>query len=221
MCVKKFKVYILLLILSMILTTGCKISINTNKNNTTKSEASEEPKESEELEYNSKSQELVINEDEILGYDDVKEHLLKKENITAGEVLEKIGDKDEESDDIFYIYKIPLKVSDEYSPEVEFTLKLNKDEDSYTISDILFVDMDTNSNGITKAFGGNVWYIIEDDTLVHYRVSGDFFSGGVSSVEFSLIKDADPVQGSATFSVKDPGKQYKYVHEDLAFYIEY
>ena len=217
---KKFKIYILVLILSMILTTGCKISINTNKNNTTKSEASEEPKESEELEYNSKSQELVINEDEILGYDDVKEHLLKKENITAGEVLAKIGDKDEETDSIFYIYKIPFKVSDEYSPEVEFTLKLNKDEDSYTISDILFVDMDTTNNGITKEFGGNVWYIIEDDTLVHYRVSGDFFNGGVSSVEFSLIKDADPVQGSATFSVKDPGKQYKYVHEELAFYIE-
>lgn len=217
---KKFKVYILVLILSMILTTGCKINFNTGKDNPTKSEEAGKPEEIEELEYNSKSQELVVNEDDILGYDDVKEHLLKKENITAGEVLEKIGDKDEESDDIFYVYKIPLKVSDEYSPEVEFTLKLNKDEDSYTISDILFVDMDTNSNGITKAFGGNVWYIIEDDTLVHYRVSGDFFNGGVGTVEFSLIKDADPAQGSATFSVKDPGEQYKYVHEELAFYIE-
>lgn len=217
---KKFKVYVLVLILSMILTTGCKISFNTGKDNTTKSEEAGKAEESEELEYNSKSQELVINEDEILGYDDVKEHLLKKENITAGEVLEKIGDKDEESDDIFYVYKIPLKVSDEYSPEVEFTLKLNKDEDSYTIADILFVDMDTTSNGITKEFGGNIWYFIEKDTLVHYRVSGDFFNGGVSTVDFSLIKDADPVQGSATFSVKDPGEQYKYVHEDLAFYIE-
>lgn len=217
---KKFKVYILVLILSMILTTGCKISFNINKNNTTKSEASEEPKDSEELEYNAKSQELIINEDEILSYEDVKEHLLKKENFFAGEALEKDGAKGEESDDIFYVYKIPLKVSDEYSHEVEFTLKLNKDEDTYTISDILFVDMDTNSNGITKEFGGNVWYFIEKDTLVRYRVSGDFFNGGVSSVDFSLIKDADPVQGSATFSVKDPGKQYKYVHEDLAFYIE-
>lgn len=217
---KKFKVYILVLILSMVLTTGCNISFNTGKDNSTKPETSEEPKESEELEYNSKSQELIINEDEILGYDDVKEHLLKKENITAGEVLAKIGDKDEESDDLFYIYKIPLKVSDEYSPEVEFTLKLNKDKDSYTISDVLFVDMDTNNNDITKEFGGNVWCFIEDDTLVHYRVSGDFFNGGVSTLDFSLNKDADPVQGSATFSVKDPGKQYKYVHEDLAFYIE-
>lgn len=204
----------------MILTTGCNISFNTGKDNSTNSEEAGKPEESEELEYNSKSQELVINEDEILSYEDVKEHLLKKENITAGEVLEKIGDKDDESDNIFYIYKIPLKVSDEYSPEVEFTLKLNKDEDSYTISDILFVDMDTNNNGITKEFGGNVWCFIEKETLVHYRVSGDFFSGGVSTVEFSLNKDADPVQGSATFSVKDPGKQYKYVHEDLAFYIE-
>ena len=220
MCVKKFKVYILVLILSMILTTGCNISFNTGKDNPTKSEEAGKPREPEELEYNSKSQELVINEDEILGYDDVKEHLLKKENIIAGEVLEKIGDKDEESDDLFYIYKVPLKVSDEYSPEVEFTLKLNKDEDFYTISDVLFVDMDTTNNGITKEFGGNIWYFIEKDTLVRYRVSGDFFSGGVSSVEFSLIKDADPVQGNATFSVKDPGKQYKYVHEDLAFYIE-
>lgn len=217
---KKFKIYILVLILSMVLTTGCKINFNINKDSQAKSEESEELVESEELEYNSKSQELIINEDEILSYDDVKDHLLKKENITAGEVLAKIGDKDKESDDLFYVYKIPLKVSDEYSPEVEFTLKLNKDEDFYTVSDILFVDMDTNSNGITKEFGGNVWYIIEDDTLVHYRVSGDFFSGGVSSVDFSLIKDADPVQGNATFSVKDPGKQYKYVHEELAFYIE-
>lgn len=217
---KKYKVYILVLILSMILTTGCKINFNTGKDNPTKSEELEEPEESKELEYNSKSQELIVNEDDILGYDEVKEHLLKKENITAGEVLAKIGDKDEETDNIFYKYKIPLKVSDEYSPEVEFTLKLNKDEDSYTISDILFVDMDTNNNGITKEFGGNVWCFIEKDTLVHYIVSGDFFSGGVSTVEFSLNKDADPVQGSATFSVKDPGKQYKYVHEDLAFYIE-
>lgn len=217
---KKFKVYVLVLILSMILTTGCKISFNTGKDNSTKSEEAGKAEESEELEYNSKSQELVINEDEILGYEDVKEHLLKKENITAGEVLAKIGDKDDESDVIFYIYKVPLKVSDEYSPEVEFTLKLNKDEDSYTISDVLFVDMDTTSNGITKEFGGNIWYFIEKDTLVHYRVSGDFFNGGVSTVDFSLIKDADPVQGSATFSVKDPGEQYKYVHEDLAFYIE-
>lgn len=217
---KKFKIYILVLIISMVITTGCKISFNINKDGQGKAEASEESKESEELEYNSKSQELIINEDEILGYDEVKEHLLKKENITAGEVLAKIGAKGEESDDIFYVYKIPLEVSDEYSPEVEFTLKLNKDEDSYTISDILFVDMDTNSNGITKAFGGNVWYIIEDDSLVHYRVSGDFFNGGVVSVDFSLIKDADPVQGNATFSVKDHGKQYKYVHEELAFYIE-
>lgn len=167
---------------------------------------------SDTLDYTSSiSTAINVNEDNLMTRDEVEFYLLSK-GLTLEEVRGKIGEPDITPKDIYYyVYRIPLNVTDQYRPELEFTLKMDGAHGAYYIQDIMYVDMQRNYNGMSKQFQGSIHYHKESNTRVSYVVNGDFYNNGQTSVSFSAGNEV------TTFTISYSSDHYKYFFDRSSF----
>lgn len=80
--------------------------------------------------------------------------------------------------------KIPLDISHEYMPQIEFMCQVSGDGDDYRVISLFNPQLSADSphTGLSKQFVGTVKMWLRDNNTVEYAVNGDFFDWGKTTV---------------------------------------
>lgn len=100
-------------------------------------------------------------------------------------------------------------VTSEYKPSAYFYCFIEQNGSTRSIVRLLNANIDRYYNGISKQFGGNLYYNLETPQRIYYNVNGDWFNNGTTS---STVGSSIGIGGFASinFSVSNSSNHYVY-----------
>lgn len=118
----------------------------------------------------------------------------------------------------YYTYSRTLDVDTTYKPKIVFYAKvLAQDVRTLAFFEILDVSMNRGYNGISKAFGGDIYINLEDNQTLYYRVSGDFYNNGTTTVSGG-IKIGIGEECNFNFNISHSSNHFKYYYATNRLY---
>lgn len=103
-----------------------------------------------------------------------------------------------------------IDVTSEYKPTAKFYCQTSESGNNWGIVALLDVSMNRNYNGLEKQFQGSVYANLENAYTIYYRVDGDFYNAGTTTVSSSGSVGAGGT--GITYSVSSSSSLYKVVY---------
>lgn len=102
-----------------------------------------------------------------------------------------------------------LDVTTTYRPKVKFYCRTTESSTMGGIVSIEYAYLDRSYNGISKQFGGSLWYKFMDMNNIYYVIEGDWYNNGSTTYTGSGSISVGGI-GTVTFSVSITTNHYKY-----------
>lgn len=153
---------------------------------------------------------------EVMTYDEMVNELSINENISLDEVkgLVDMETMKEAEDGVrvsptYRVLSTSVTVTSLYKPTINWYCETSEDDDFQGVLRILNVSLDRDYNGITKQFGGQLFYNLEKADCIFYELNGDFYDNGITTVSATEGVE-DERMGSIDFSISEPSNHYTY-----------
>lgn len=82
----------------------------------------------------------------------------------------------------YYTYTRSVRVTSEYRPKVTFYCEvLRQDFQVLSFFSVKHASLDRKYNGMSKQFGGELYYNLERNDRLYYELNGDFYDNGTTT----------------------------------------
>lgn len=160
-----------------------------------------------------------IEVSEVLTFDEIVRELARDENITILEAEKTmLGNRSGRSNELarkstYRTISQQFLVKNNYRPTMRFYCETTEGGNFRAIRRIRTVNMNRNSNGMSKQFSGSVYTKLEDPNRIFYIVNGDFYNNGTTT--FNGNVDIPVYAGaSVTFGVSHARNHFGYIYRE-------
>lgn len=113
-----------------------------------------------------------------------------------------------------------FQVTQSYTPQIEFYVKTSEYGSYWGILRIMNVTLNRVSGYMSKQFGGEVYYNLENSNTIYWKVNGDFYDNGTISVGFATEVGVGEA-AKISFNISYASNHYKYCNVSNRFYAHY
>lgn len=160
---------------------------------------------------------------EAMTFEEMVEYYANSAGITYQEALEFFPENVDNTNSMDYrVFSVPVKVTNEYIPEIDFFCHVSIGDGQMGITDIFSIQLnriyvDFLNRRVSKAFAGDIEAQLVTAEKIFYIINGDFYNqgtttgttnGGIAIGGDSVIKFSFAISGSYTNNYYAPCYDY-------------